>query len=196
MEVEREIRTLREQEQLYSAELAELNPYAPIVDESGATLLGPEDQLIVLQRRYLQLSAAYGEDHPDLIKLRREMEAVSSASGLPAFDARSLQTELALRESELTELRNRYSDDHPDVLRLERVVTGLRQRLDDTAPRPAPAASRRRPDNPVYIQRQVMLEGTRSELRAALDRRETLRLRSGSRADAARIPRRAADCAR
>jgi uncharacterized protein involved in exopolysaccharide biosynthesis len=35
----------------------------------------------------------------------------------------------------------------------------------------------------VYIQRQVLLEGTRSELRAALDRRETLRLRSADLED-------------
>jgi uncharacterized protein involved in exopolysaccharide biosynthesis len=176
-DAEREIRSLREQERLYGAELTELSPYAPIVDEQGDTLLAPEDQLAVLQRRYLQLSAAYGEDYPDLIKLRREMEAIGSASGLPAFDAEALQTELLLRETELTSLRNRYSADHPDVQRLERVVASLDQRLTDASQRPTRAASRRTPDNPVYLQRQVMLEGTRSELGAAISRRDSLRQR-------------------
>jgi uncharacterized protein involved in exopolysaccharide biosynthesis len=84
---------------------------------------------------------------------------------------------MALRDTELASLRNRYSGDHPDVQRLERIVASLEQRLADAPQRPAPGASRRAPDNPVYLQRQVMLEGTRSELVAAIERRDSLRQR-------------------
>lgn len=183
-DAEREIRTLREQERLYGAELAELSPYAAIIDEQGDTLLGPQDQLEVLQRRYLQLSARYGDDHPDLVKLRREMEAIGNASGLPAFQTEALEAELALRESELESLRNRYSSDMPDVQQLQRVVADLRERLaGSTETAAAPSTRRRAPNNPVYLQRQVMLEGVRSELRVAIDRRESLRLRRTEIAD-------------
>jgi uncharacterized protein involved in exopolysaccharide biosynthesis len=176
-EVEREIRTLREREELYSAELAELSPYAAIVDENGETILGPTDQLRVLQRRYLQLSAVYGEDYPELVRLRREIAALDGVpGGVPAFDVDGLRVELELREAELVALRERYSPEYPEVRRAEQIVTSLRRQIAE-APRSATPGRALAPDNPAYIQRRVMLEGTRTDLRAALDRRETLRQR-------------------
>jgi uncharacterized protein involved in exopolysaccharide biosynthesis len=131
----------------------------------------------VLQRRYLQLSAVYGEDYPELVRLRREIAALDdNAPGAPAFDVDGLRVELELREAELATLRERYSPDYPDVRRAEQIVASLRRQIAE-APRSAAPGRALAPDNPAYIQRRVMLEGTRTDLRAALDRRETLRQR-------------------
>jgi uncharacterized protein involved in exopolysaccharide biosynthesis len=153
-----------------------LSPYAAIVDENGETVLGPADQLRVLQRRYLRLSAAYSEDHPDLVKLRREIAALGDVPGIPAFDVEGLRVELELREADLAAARNRYSADHPDVRRAEQLVASLRRQISE-APQGVTSGRALAPDNPAYIQRRVMLEGTRTDLRAAIDRRDSLRLR-------------------
>ena len=177
--VEREIRSLRERQSLYSAELAELSPYAAVVDEEGLTVLGPEDRLKVLQRRYLQLSATYSDNHPDVISARREIESLSAATGLAPFDRQALAAELALREDELADARDSYSPDHPDVQQLERAVDRLRSTLAESQ-NAAPAAARSLnppPDNPVYLERQVQLEAVSAELDATLARRDQLRAR-------------------
>lgn len=178
---DQQLRALREQQALYRSELAQLSPHAPVVDEQGATLLGPAERLKVLQRRYAQQSAVYSQDHPDVAALRREIDALSAAVGVPAFDRTTLQAELVAREEQLATARDRYSDDHPDVRRLERTVEGLRASLAEAPARPAAASSAALPpDNPVYIQRQVQLQASDAELDALLERRSQL---EGRRAD-------------
>jgi uncharacterized protein involved in exopolysaccharide biosynthesis len=174
--VEQEIRSLRERQSLYSSELAQLSPQATIVNETGAAILSPQDRLKVLQRTYMQLSTVYSKDHPDVQKVRREMEALSAQTGLPAFDRETLQSELAARQDELSAARDRYSSDHPDVKRLERTVEALQSQLS-TTPSRAGRTSSATPDNPLYIQKQVQLRATTSDLEAALQRRDSLRAR-------------------
>lgn len=174
--VEQEIRTLRERQALYSTELAQLSPRATVLDEDGRAILAPDERLTVLQRRYAQLSAVYSQDHPDVLNVRREIDALRAAGGgSAALDQAALRAELAAREDELAAARDRYSADHPDVQRLARTVESLRSALA-SAPAIA-AASAAPPDNPLYLQRQVQLNGAKSELAAAVARRDQLTLR-------------------
>jgi uncharacterized protein involved in exopolysaccharide biosynthesis len=177
--VESEIRTLREQRELYSRELAQLSPQAPVVNERGETILGAADRLQVLQREYARLTALYSQDHPDVRRLGREIEALSGSTGQPGLDGSLLRSELAAQREQLAEARERYSPDHPDVRRLERQVASLESRLAAAPPVARPDPGNVVPDNPVYIQRQVQLEATVSELEAALVRRDELRARTG-----------------
>jgi uncharacterized protein involved in exopolysaccharide biosynthesis len=71
---EREIRSLREKVSLLQSELAQLSPYSVVFDQAGDPVLSAEDRLKVLQRQYLQMSAIYSPDHPDVVKARREMD--------------------------------------------------------------------------------------------------------------------------
>ncbi|HZF27924.1 MAG TPA: hypothetical protein VE907_02300 [Gammaproteobacteria bacterium] len=173
--VEQEIRGLRERQQLYTSELALLSPQATVLSDQGSPILSPTDRMKALQRQYMQLSASYSPDHPDVLKVRRELEQLAQSTGLPAFDRATLQSELAAREDELTAARDRYSEDHPDVRRLEKTVAGLKDALAST-----PRITRRatfEPDNPAYIQRDSQLKGVQSDLAAALQRREQVRAR-------------------
>jgi uncharacterized protein involved in exopolysaccharide biosynthesis len=124
----------------------------------------------------MQLSTTDSKDHPDVQKVRREMEALSAQTGLPAFDRETLQSELVARQDELAQARDRYSPDHPDVKRLERTVEGLQAQMKST-PLRGSRTSIATPDNPVYIQKQVQLRGTTIDLDAAVQRRDQLRTR-------------------
>lgn len=173
--VESEIRGLRERQNLYTSELALLSPQATVLSDQGAPILGPTDRMKVLQRQYMQLSASYSPDHPDVLKVRRELEALAQSTGLPAFDRGTLQSELAARQDELAAARDRYSEDHPDVRRLEKTVASLKDALTST-----PRITRRpsfEPDNPAYIQRDSQLKGVQTDLAAALKRRDELRVK-------------------
>lgn len=174
---EGEIRMVRERQSLFEAELAQLSPYAVVLDQAGNPVLSARDRLKMLQRTFVQLSATYTQDHPDVQKAMREIEALSAQTGLPGIDRAVLQTELNARLDELEAARERYADDHPDVTRLQNTVDNLREALAAAprAPRSAPAAAP--PDNPAYLQRQAALQGARIELAALLQRRDDLRAR-------------------
>jgi len=175
--VEQEIRTLRERQQLYTSELALLSPSSTVLSDQGTPVLSPQERLKVLQRQYLQLSATYSSDHPDVQKIRRELEALGESTGLPAFDRATLESELQAREDELSAARERYAADHPDVQRLQRSVEAARQALASAPRTPTTRRMPTTPDNPAYIQREVQLRAAATDLQAALDRREELRTR-------------------
>lgn len=175
--VEQEIRTLRDRQALYSSQLGLLSPSSTYVDEQGQQVLSPQERLKVLQRRWLQLSSIYSPDHPDVLTVRRELQALGASTGLPAFDRATLESELQAREDELSAARERYAADHPDVQRLERSVEAARSALE-AAPR-TPTARRMpsAPDNPAYVQMQVQLRSATTDLQAAVERRDELRER-------------------
>jgi len=174
--VEQEIRSLRERQQLYTSELALLSPSATVLNEQGAPILSSYDRLKAAQREYLRLSSMYHPDHPDLQRLRRELEQLGESTGLPPLDRATLESELRARQDELTAARERYAAGHPDIVRLERAVERAQRELD-AAPRTAPRRMPTQPDNPAYIQREVQLRGTTVDLQAAIERRDELRQR-------------------
>lgn len=175
---EAEIRNLRERVSLIETELSQLSPYATVVDDEGNPMLSPTERLRMLQRRYAQSSAVYSQDHPDIRRLRREIDALSAQTGQTGIDASVLRATLAARQEELEAARDRgLSDEHPDVVRLERAVANLQEAIEEAPDEPAGNADAPPPDNPVYVQRQVELEAARVELDAALERREELRQR-------------------
>ncbi|HEX5050030.1 MAG TPA: hypothetical protein VFX89_23155 [Gammaproteobacteria bacterium] len=174
--VEQEIRGLRERQSLYTSQLAQLSPMASVLNDQGGAVLSPTDRMKMLQRQYMQLSSVYSPDHPDVLKVRRELEALAASTGMPAFDRTTLQSELSARQDELQAARDRYSDTHPDVVRLEKTVESLKAALAST-PRIAPRKPQFEPDNPIYIERDVQLKAVTSDLAAALKRRDELRER-------------------
>jgi polysaccharide biosynthesis transport protein len=175
---ESEIRMLRERISSIESELTHLTPYAVVMDQAGNALLSSADRLRVLQREYVQYSARYSQDHPDIIRLTREIESLSAQTGLPGFDRSILTTVLSARRQELQAARERgFTDEHPDIVRLEMAVANLEQALANAPQTASRSPSAAPPDNPVYIQRQVQLQGARTELDAALTRRDELRRR-------------------
>ncbi len=168
---DQDIRSLRERRDSAASALAQLSPNATVVDENGQTILGPQERETMLERRYAQLTAIYSADHPDVLKVKRELAALRAGGAAPSSDERALRAELSQREDELAAARTKYSADHPDVQRLEKAVEGLRAAL---ARPPTIARTVREPDNPQYIERQLQLKNTEADLSAALARRRDL----------------------
>jgi uncharacterized protein involved in exopolysaccharide biosynthesis len=171
---DREIRTLREKVTLLQSELAQLTKYSVVLDEAGDPVLSPDERLKLLQRQYIQLSSIYSPDHPDVMKVKREIEGLSAQAGTQGLSRAQLQAELQTRRNELTTMRERYSPDHPDVARLERSVSALEAQVASAPVTPAARPQQAPPDNPVYIQKNVALEGAQIELRAAIAKRQDL----------------------
>jgi uncharacterized protein involved in exopolysaccharide biosynthesis len=86
-----------------------------------------EGMLAQLQTEYNKKLATYDENHPDMIALRRQIDAIKAGGG--AIDSLSLSAQLQAQRQILAQARQRYSEDHPDVKRIERQIKSLQTRI-------------------------------------------------------------------
>jgi Uncharacterized protein involved in exopolysaccharide biosynthesis len=163
--VEERIRALEERKILLQGQLAQLMPYAGI---------SPQAKLVEVESSYLSLSAVYASDHPDLIRLRREIEVLRKESG-DSDTTRNLAQQLANARAELLAARERYSDEHPDIKKYVRSVQALEETLRKLPKSTPPESAALRPDNPAYLNVQTQLDAVDVEIRSARAERFALR---------------------
>ena len=127
---------------------------------------GSRDRLAELEEEYTRLVANYGNDHPDVARVRREIEAITSLAGASGGD------ELMQLRLELAEAQRKYSDIHPDVIRLKRRIAAL-----ESTGGGARSAADRLIENPRYIQLRAELNSAETELAELRSRMPELRSR-------------------
>ena len=162
-DTEREIRQLREARQILETELSLESPNAPIFSATGEIILAGPDRLKLLQQQFVQLSAKYGPEHPDVIRTRREIDLLTG--GNIADDANAIRRELEVARRDYAAAQQRYTAGHPDVRSLARKIRTLEARLA-TINSAAQLYSATRPDNPAYISILVQIEATNIEISA------------------------------
>lgn len=172
-DTEDEIRQVGSERDILRLELQSMAPYATMVSESGAPVLGAEERLDALQLEYMRLSSTYGAEHPDVIRTKREIDAILGSESLDSSDEIALR--LTALRVERTQLLERYSSEHPDVLKMDRTIATLESQQRSL---PGGQSGRRSempaPNNPLYVQKQLQIEGTAERLRAAQNERQAL----------------------
>ena len=170
------IRSLQQQRIYLESERAQVKPYAISLGSDGKPILSPAERLDVLRNEYSSKLAIYSPEHPDVVKLRKEIASLASQSTTATGDRVAIETELASARADLDAARQRYSAEHPDVRKLTRKVDGLESRLKGIATAvPAPQQPMRRPDNPAYIGLQARLEAATTDLRTLVATEAQLR---------------------
>lgn len=96
IELQSRTRNLENRKGMREADLAMLSPKSGIYSEDGTRLYSPEDQLLLLQAELAAKSARYSPQHPDLIKLNREI------AGLRHYIAGQQASEAAIGGDKLT----------------------------------------------------------------------------------------------
>jgi polysaccharide biosynthesis transport protein len=118
-----------------------------------------------LQAEYAKKLSTYDENHPDMIALRRQIDALKAGGG--AVDSLSLPAQLQAQKAILAQARQRYSEDHPDVKRIERQIKTLETRI---------AAGETSAGNPVgspaVVQLKTQINAMETQI-GGLQRRET-----------------------
>lgn len=178
--VDREIQTLQERAAYLESQLAQTEPMAPVYDDAGKKVLSPQERMKSLQAQYMQATALYSPDHPDVVRMRRELDALKKAlGGAPAATdtTAGLAEQLTGAKSALKEAQDRYSEEHPDVVRLKRTVASLETAMREAAKQSAsvPALPSVAPDNPTYLGIQTELKTVTIGLQGAQARRTQLR---------------------
>lgn len=182
-----------EQQLVYlQAQLAQLKPTSAVYSDTGERITSSADRLKMARSQLDAARALYAPDHPDVIRLEREVQGLEkgvanggpdakiSSSG-PAGEKNDLRRKLETTKAALAAASEKYSPEHPDRIRLEREVKDLEARLA-AAPAPGADAPDSVPtpgaDNPAYIQIQAQVAATRSELAALVTETAKLHARS------------------
>lgn len=159
-EVERHITTLEERRLELQGKLAQVEPY---------TGQGPGGRLREVQTQYLTAAAVYAPNHPDVVKLRREIDLLRKETS--AVDEReTIDREYKKARAELEVARENYAENHPDVIRLKTVLATLENKLKASSAS-APLGFALKPDNPAYIAIQTQLATISISLKAANEQR-------------------------
>jgi succinoglycan biosynthesis transport protein ExoP len=175
-QVENDIRELNSQKNRLQFELESTQPYAIAYSESGAPVLTVEDRLAVLQMDYLRLNSLYGAEHPDVVRTKREIDAIMGGRTLQT--PLEVEQQLAVLRVERDQLMDRYSAEHPDVLKNKRSITTLEaQYAEMTANGYQSTREIGPPTNPAYVQKKLELDTVTVNLDASYQQRGQLRSR-------------------
>lgn len=137
---------------------------------------GPQVALQQLRAEYRSMQSKYSANHPDLQRVKREIDALEAEIGVNASPREEVQSQLTSAKSNLQTLKQRYSAEHPDVKAAEAEIIRLEQRLNDlpeenTASAPDSSAT----TNPVYIEVRAKIDATEREIGRLRERQAELR---------------------
>lgn len=164
MDADQQIRSLEERKSYLEGELATIKPNTPILSVTGERILDSSERLRALRAEYAGVAANLSAEHPDVIKMKQEIEALEKETGqLP--DAEEASKRLIDARTALVADLDRLGSDHPDILKARRKIAALEQEVTklNAAPGKGPML---RPENPAYINLQAQLNSATASLDA------------------------------
>lgn len=172
------IRTMEERRIFLQSQLATTPLTGPMTGDLGQPVLSPQARLQVLKSQYANASATYSPEHPDLVRMRREIAQLEQEYG--SGQAGSAYAELQRQRAQLAALRQRYSESHPDVRKLMHNIEQLQAQLAEERDggQAPPASVVQAPDNPAYIRLQTEMDALDANLQAERSQLEKLRAKA------------------
>lgn len=164
MDVDQQIRTLEERKNYLEGELATIKPNTPMISASGERILDSSERLRSLRAEFAGASANLSPDHPDIQKMKQEIEALEKETGLHP-DVEEASKQLVEARASLATVSERLGLQHPDVVRTQRRIAALEQEVRRLRSVPY-QNSAVRPENPAYINLQTQLNSATSTLDA------------------------------
>lgn len=145
---------------------------------SAASPDQPSNAQVTLERlraQYLSMQSKYSENHPDLQRVKREMDALAAQLGESMSPRQSVELQLEDARSNLQSLNQRYSAEHPDVKAEEANIARLERRLAELPNEASEPAATTGSTNPVYIEVKAKIDATQREISRLRERQASLR---------------------
>lgn len=167
-----QLRSLDERKFYLEGQLAQMNPNSPMFSTSGDRILDPISRLKVLKTELAAATAQYSPDHPDVLRLRREIGGLERQTGIVSPNEEQAKEMTRLR-AELGAAKEKYSSDHPDVIQLSNTLSTLEASLK-APPTPESLVAAEKPENPAYINLQAQLQAVSTDYKALTTKRNEL----------------------
>lgn len=159
LEIDIRIQELQKRKIQLSSELAQISPTAPVALASGQMVLGDADRLKALETEYRRESARYKANHPTVVRLGREIDAMRTKLGVQTPRTDLLQSLDQARDI-LSQLQAKFAADSPQVSAQQRIIRQIENELLQADKTSTVAA----PDNPAFLLIQTQLDAADNEI--------------------------------
>jgi len=157
------------------AQLATVPPYSRISSD-GQVMGTPETQLKALETELATLKGQYGKQHPDVIKIGRQIAGLKSQTSEKSSEIRGeLQKQIDDTNTNLGAAKKTLGAKHPDVGILEKRLKKLKDELAKTPKKDtAKTTIKNDADNPAYVQLATQLMSTQEQYKSLVTQRDEL----------------------
>lgn len=158
------INNLEDRRIYLQGQLALIEPEQFKFDVHGRRVMSPKERLAVLQSEYFSAKASRSAHHPDVISLKKQIEALEGEL-TPEDRFEHVRQELQVLQNELVALQEKYSSVHPDVIKTRKRIEDLKKQSDELARnRSSQQAEETSASNPAYIELRTRLKSTELDL--------------------------------
>ena len=172
LDVSLRLKELEKSKLQLESQLVQLSPYAPTVMPDGQQVLSDYDRLKSLKSQYRQKIAVYNEDHPDVVRTRREIDVLEKELGITLSPEEYAQ-QIRIEQDRLNSLKQKYTGDHPKVVAQQRVVEQLSEEAPNLDNIEA-GSGKENPDNPAYVLLDTQLKSTVVEIQVLKENKDEL----------------------
>jgi len=155
----RRMQILDERMIFLNAELRTIQPHRIITDIRGVSL-DPRERLRLLHAQYVSMKSIYSAQHPDLRRLKAELDILKKELG-SSENTELLKQRLRERRILLQRASKKYSENHPDVVNLKNTIASLEISVKEAEI--AFVTQMEKPENPAYISVQAQLNAAKTE---------------------------------
>jgi len=170
--IDDQIAMLKERKIYLEGQLATVDPYLPLISETGQRILTPEKRLELLKTQYISLIAVLSPKHPDVLKLKKEIEGLEKEVKI-RNELKDDLKRLTNLKAKLASLQEHYSDKHPDVKKLKEEIRLLEEKIQKSSSQLKDSVVEE-PDNPSYINLSTQIASTELEIKKLEQRKAEL----------------------
>ena len=158
------------------AQIATIDPYSRVIAD-GQVMTTPSIQLKALESQYSTLTAQYGPEHPDVVKVRHQIESLRKQVKPKSTDkSAQLKAQMLDLITNISAAESTYGKDHPDVISMKHQLEDL-QAQAKTQQNGSDSANdnlKEDADNPAYLEFVAQLKAAQEQHKALLAQREAL----------------------
>jgi len=168
------VHSLEERKVYLKGQIASVDPLVPVVIEGEKIAMNPKERLKRLRLRLIALQATLSEKHPDIKKLKKEINELEAQVGKSDDSVAKIRM-LSELNGELAEKQGRLGPKHPDVIKLSKQVRMLSKEIDELLTEKAVTeVSEEKPDSAIYISLMTQIAGANIQIKAHLKQRKNI----------------------
>ena len=170
-QLDNNIRQVEERKIYMEGQIATVSPDTSFTGAPGEKIMSPADRLKGLELSLADLQSKFSPDHPDIRKVRREIDELKKLGATTGGSAVARSKRLSQLKAELADKQGKYSEQHPEIKKLKNEIARLEQEPKPVStPQTTTSA-----ENPAYIGLTTQIQAADTDIRAFRSQQASLK---------------------